>query len=454
MSSSPMPWRLQQELRACVQLSFPLAIAQLSEAATNFVDTVMMGWLGEQSLAAGALGSTSVMSLLIIGVGCVSSVGTVAAIAIGAGQRDRLPTISIHGLLFTLLIATPLSLIVWNLAAALPYLGQSVTNAEIAQGYLQAIAWGIPAALGFSLIRNLASAVNQPQIIMQIMGLGIALNVVLNYGLMFGRWGLPELGLAGLGWASTIAFWVKFAIALGIIFYRPSFRPYRFFARCPWQPAMMAELFRIGLPYGGLMTLETGLFLCVTYLMGTLSTTALAAHQIAIQTAAITFMIPLGISHATAVRVGQFYGQGNRRGMRQAGCVGIGLGTLFMSCMGVLFWLLPDLIIGIYLDRTNPDNTAVIHYAVQLLRVAALFQVFDGIQVIANGALRGLKDTYAPMWIGLLSYWGMGLGCSYLLGIVGPWQGVGLWIGLVWGLIVAAVVLTGRFLRQTGTAIA
>jgi MATE family multidrug resistance protein len=454
MSSFSMPWRFRQELRACVQLSFPLAIAQLSEAATNFVDTMMMGWLGEQSLAAGALGAMSVMSLLIIGVGCVSSVGTVAAIAIGSGQRDRLPTISSHGLLFTVLIATPLSLIVWHLATALPHLGQSVATAQLAQGYLQAIAWGIPAAIGFSLIRNLASAVNQPQIIMQIMGLGIALNVVLNYGLMFGHWGLPALGLAGLGWASTISFWVKFAIALGVILYRPSFRPYRFFAPSPWQPSMIAELMRIGLPYGGLMTLETGLFICVTYLMGTLGTTALAAHQIALQTAAVTFMIPLGISHATTIRVGQFYGQSDRRGMRQAGCVGIGVGTLFMGCMGVLFWLMPESIIGIYLDRANPDNAAVIRYAVSLLRIAALFQIFDGVQVIANGALRGLKDTYAPMWIGLLSYWGVGLGCSYLLGIVGPWQGIGLWIGLVWGLIVAAVVLTGRFLWRTQTAIA
>ena len=201
----------------------------------------------------------------------------------------------------------------------------------------------------------------------------------------------------------------------------------------------------MGWPIGVLFTVESGLFTATAYLMGYLGTVTLAAHQIAIQTAAITYMVPVGISYATTMRVGQMKGRNDPIGAQRAGFVGIALGAIFMGTMALIMWTVPKTIVAMYLDVNNPANAQVVNVAIALLSIAAMFQLFDGIQVIAAGALRGLKDTRIPMLIGFLSYWCIGFGGGYLMGLRLGWGGVGLWLGLVLGLATAAVVLTWRF---------
>jgi MATE family multidrug resistance protein len=275
---------------------------------------------------------------------------------------------------------------------------------------------------------------------------GTGCNILGNYVLMFGKFGFPALGLAGIGWASTISLWAMFAALLLYVISQPRYRPYRLWGSFWLEPVLLNELLKIGLPIGVLAAVETGMFTLTTFLMGQLGTVPLAAHQIALQTAAVTFMVPLGISLATTVRVGQRLGQQDFLGARVAGMVGIALSALFMSVTGSLIWLFPAQIVGLYLDLKQPANAELVQFTQQLLAVAALFQILDGVQVSATGALRGLRDTRLPLLIGIAAYWGLGLTSGYWLGIVQGWGGIGLWWGLALGLLMAAIVLTLRFL--------
>jgi MATE family multidrug resistance protein len=448
MKRSPLSAQLYQEVRACLHLAIPLAAAQLSQAATNFFDTVMMGLLGSQILAAGALGAISFTTLILIGTGIVSAVGALAATAFGAENLQRVRQIASQGLWLSAIFSIPIVLLLWNLGALLQHLGQEPDTARLAQTYLRPIAWGYPAAIGFAVLKNIISALNRPRLVMVIMVGGVLLNVTANYVLMFGKLGFPALGLAGIGWASTLTFWAKFLAIAGFVQFNPDWTSYRIFSgwyRCDRK--ILWELVQLGSPIGILFAVESGLFAATAYLMGYLGTVTLAAHQIAIQTAAITFMVPVGISYATTMRVGQMQGRNDPDGARRAGYVGIALGAAFMGAMAILIWSFPAGIVAIYLDTSNPENAPVVELAISLLGVAAIFQLFDGIQVTAAGALRGLKDTRVPMWIGFFSYWGIGMGSGYLLGLHFGWGGVGLWLGLAFGLATAAGTLTWRFHR-------
>ncbi|MCU0526691.1 MAG: MATE family efflux transporter [Elainella sp. Prado103] len=446
MKTCSIQTQLLSEIQACLQLALPLAGAQLAQAATAFVDTLMMGMLGSAILGAGGLGASIFQSVILVSSGIVAALSPIVASAYGAQQPGRIRKAVQQGVWLALLLALPIvGLLVWA-DQWLPWLGQSPATIQLAMPYLRSIAWGVVPVLVFAVLRNFVAALSDPRPVILIVVVGTLFNIVANYVLMFGKLGLPALGLAGIGWASALSLWGMLAAIIGYIASQPRYRFYQVF-RGWWrfEPAMFQELLRLGLPIGVLSAVETGMFLLTMLLMGTLGTIALAAHQVVLQTAAITFMVPLGISLATTIRVGQQLGQQNRSGARLAGLVGIGIATLFMSLMGMLFWLLPERIIGLYLDLDRPDNAAVITLAQQLLQVAAVFQVVDGIQVCATGALRGLKDTQIPMLIGIIAYWGIGLTSGYWLGIAWAWGGVGLWWGLAIGLAVAAVVLTWRF---------
>ena len=263
---------------------------------------------------------------------------------------------------------------------------------------------------------------------------------------MFGKLGFPALGLAGIGWASAFSFWAMFSALAIYILSNRTLRQYGIFHQLHrFEGQIFRELVQTGWPIGVLFLVESGLFTVTTYLMGYLGVDTLAAHQVVLQTAAVTLMVPVGISYATTVRVGQCLGQQNMLGARMAGYVGISLGVGFMGLMAIAFITIPQPLISLYLDVRALENATVVAIASRLFWVAALFQIFDGCQVIAGGALRGLKDTQIPMIIGILAYWCIGLSCGYLMGLQLGYGGVGLWLGLAIGLAIASVVLTWRF---------
>lgn len=438
--------RVISEIYACLFLAIPLAGAQLAQAATSFVDTVMMGILGSQTIAAGALGALMFHVLTIVGSAILSAVSPLVAEAYGAGNGKRVGQVVRQGWWLALMLAIPMSLVLWYGEAVLRLMGQEPETAALAGTYLRAIVWGYFPALGFAVLRNFVSALSRPRPVIVVMVGGTLVNVAFNYVLIFGKFGLPALGVAGIGLASTLSLWGMF-IALGLYsLQQRSLRSYGAFNNLrQFDRSIFLELLNVGLPIGVLAAVETSLFAIVTLLIGQLGTTLLAAHQIALQTASMTFTIPLGISLATTVRVGQLMGQNHRAGARLAGFVGIGISAFFMFCMGILFWAFPTQIISLYIDVADPANATVVNLAKSLLSVAAMFQIVDGIQISAAGALRGIKDTRVPMLIGIFTYWGLGLTSGYLLGLRFGFGGVGLWWGLAIGLLVAACVLTWRF---------
>ncbi|HEY9661334.1 MAG TPA: MATE family efflux transporter [Allocoleopsis sp.] len=441
--------RVFREIKACLFLAVPLAGAQLAQSAIAFVDTVMMGWLGSDTIAAGGLGATVFNTLLITATSIVSAVSPLAAEAFGAGNLKHVERVVRQGLWLALGLAIPITALLLHAAGLLEKLGQAPDTIALTTTYLNAIAWGIFPALGFAVLRYFVSALSLTRPIIIVMLLGTMLNIAGNYVLMLGKFGLPALGLAGIGWASTISLWSMFLALAIYIVVQPQLRHYRVLQTIHhFDLRVFQNLLRVGAPIGILTGTEISLFAVTALLMGQLGNTTLAAHQIALQSAALTFNVPLGISIATTVRVGQQLGKGDRPGSQLAGYVGIGLGATFMAMTGLLFWLMPESIVSLYLNIHEPANATVVNLAKSLLGIAAVFQIADGIQVTANGALRGRQDTYIPILIGLFAYWGIVLTSGYMLGMQFGYGGVGLWWGLAIGLTAAAIVLTWRFIVQ------
>ncbi|MBN3941319.1 MAG: MATE family efflux transporter [Nostoc sp. NMS9] len=439
------------EVKKCLMLAVPLAAAQLAQSATGFVDTVMMGWLGSKTIASGGLGAVLFSFCLLIVAGIVSAVSPLAAQAYGAGNREKVGTIVRLGLGISLVLGIPITLLLYNGGALLLLLGQDANTVALAEIFLRAIALGFIPALGFAVLKSFLSALLQPQLVMVTVVLGTLFNITANYVLMFGKLGFPALGLAGIGWASTLSLWSMFVALAVYIYNQPRFAVYGIFRPSSHEGfplehrRIIGEIFQVGLPIGGLIAVEAGLFTVVTFLIGQLGTNALAAHQIALQTISISFQMALGISLATTIRVGQLAGQNDLVGARLAGYVGIAIAALSMGVVAIAFWLVPKSIISLYIDINNQNNADVVALAVKLLAVAAIFQIVDGVQVTAAGALRGLKDTRIPMLIGIFAYWCVGLFTGYTFGISLGSGAIGLWWGLAIGLAIAAIILTWRF---------
>jgi multidrug resistance protein, MATE family len=439
-----------REIRQLLTLALPLILAQLAQTSMGFVDTLMVGRLGGEALAGIALGSTIFFFVFLVLSGVVLSVAPTVAQAHGAGDREAIAQAVRQGMWLAVILALPAMLLYWNVAPLLLFMGQDERTTALAASYLRAISFGVLPALWLVALRGLLEGLAEPRPILVITIFGVILNAAANSILMFGHFGFPALGLVGTGWASTIVYWTMFALALLYASYR--YRALGVFRFGLPQGGMLLGLLSLGWPISLTLAFESGLFSVSTLLMGLIGATELAAHQLALQCAALAFMVPLGTSIATSVRVGQARGRGDLAAARRAGLTGMGLSVFFMCLTALLFLLFPRAIIGLYIDVQSPANAAVLAAAVVFLKIAALFQLFDGLQVSALGALRGLKDTRTPMLIALFSYWLVGFGVSVGLAFGLGWGGPGLWLGLVAGLATAAFLLAWRFLRRTAPA--
>jgi len=279
-----------------------------------------------------------------------------------------------------------------------------------------------------------------------VMLLGVAFNAFGDYALIFGAFGLPALGLRGAGIATALTNCGLFLSLLGYVLIDRRFRRYRILGRV-WRPdwARLREIFRLGLPIGLTLVMEVGLFAGAGFLIGLIGRAELAAHQIALQCASVAFMVPLGLGQAATVRVGLAAGRGDPAGVARAGITALTIGSLFMATTASLMWTMPGAIVGLFIDAADPANARVVGFAVTFLAVAALFQVFDGGQVIGMGALRGMKDTRSPMLIAAFAYWVVGIGLAVGLAFGVGLGALGVWIGLLAALMVAATLLVGRF---------
>lgn len=433
-----------REFRPLITIAIPLAIAQLAQNGMGFVDTLMAGRLGSEALAGIAVGSISFFFVTIVLSAMLFAVGPMVAQATGANRPQEAVRALRQGLWTALLLTPPAVALLWAMPALLSAMGQSPTVVENAAGYLRAVSGSVLPLMLFTSLRAYLEGQGRTRPLMLVAFLGVGLNVVANQALMFGRWGFPALGLTGTGVATSLVYLAMALVGFAYVAFsdrarRPFHRPWR------WDAPMARDILRLGYPISLTVSFETGLFAISALLMGFFGPDALAGHQIAIQTASFTFMIPLALGIATTARVGHAVGRGDPLAAQAAGMVGIASSLLVMSFTAGLFLLAPRLVVSAYLDAGAPGNAAVVANAVAFLGAAAAFQLFDGLQVSALGALRGLKDTRGPMLISLVSYWLVGLGSGVTLAFGFGYGGLGLWWGLVLGLAVAAVALTFRF---------
>ena len=433
------------EIRDTARLSIPLVIGYLSQVGMGFTDTVMAGRLGAIDLAAVAIGTTLWLPVYLVCFGVLMAVSPSVAQLYGARRLAAIGPLFRQGLWLALALAAFAVPTTRHIGQIMPWLNIDPAVVPITLDYLDAVAWGMPGACLFVLLRFVGegSAYTRPFMYVQLFGL--LANAIGNYAFMFGHFGAPAMGAVGAGWSTALVLWLNTLTMAAYVLGHRHFRPMHLNAR--WdapRPRQLVALLRLGGPIAFSLLMEGGFFTAISLLMGSLGAITVAAHQIAVNFASVTFMFPLGIAMACTARVGQAVGGGRWFDARRAGFVAMGMSVALMALAAVCMLLFPSLIVSVY-----TREPAVTSLAVELLFMAAMFQIFDGLQASSAGALRGLKDTAVPMGLTALAYWGVGLPLSYTLGITQAWGPRGLWAGLVAGLALAALLLALRFHRQT-----
>ena len=442
-------WR--EEIRAMVALAWPMVLTNLGQTAMTATDVMMMGRLGPETLASGALGSNLYFMPLIFGLGLMLATSPMMATELGRRRhsvRDLRRTVR-QGLWLAILVSTPIWLLLWHGEALLLAMGQEPELAQKAGLYLHWLQWAVLPFYGYIVLRSFISALERPGWALVIVFVAVACNVVFNWVFMFGNLGFPAMGIAGSGLATSLSSMLMFVGMAAVVMLERRFRRYRLFGRF-WRSdwPRFKGLLRLGLPIAGILAFEVTIFNAAALLMGLIDADSLAAHAIAIQISSITFMVPLGLNQAVTVRVGLAHGAGNPEGVSRAGWTAYVIGVAFMALMALMMILWPRLLISAFIDLSAPANARVIGLAVSFLVFAALFQIFDGAQAVAAGMLRGLHDTKIPMIYAAIGYWGIGLPLGVLLAFHFGFNGVGIWAGLSIGLAVVAALLLGRWLRR------
>jgi len=412
-------------------------------------DMILIGELGATELAGGSLGISFYFPLYLFGLGVAVAVAPMAAQAIGARQFKIVRRSVRQGFWVAALIGILVHLLLSQATPILFAFGQTAHTVALAQAYLDGVAWGIVPSLWIVVLRSFAVAHSRTRMVFLVTLAGALLHVLGAYALIFGHFGLPALGVAGAGISNSLVQWLMFLALLGHAQVDRRFRRYMLlvrFWRTDWP--RFFEVLRIGLPIGLTILAESGFFAAALFVMGLIGTLELAAHAIAIQCVAIAFMVPLGIAQAATVRVGLAAGAGDKEGVGRAGWTAIALGAGFSIVPALVFWFLPKTVVSAYLDLDVSENLRVAGIAVTFLAIAAVFQLFDGIQIIAAAALRGLKDTRMPLVIALIGYWPLGFGVCLLLAFPLGLSGEGIWLGFALGLLVVASLLIWRFHRR------
>ncbi|MGY2289878.1 NorM family multidrug efflux MATE transporter [Pseudomonas sp. SDO528_S397] len=434
------------ELWAILRLSGPLIASQLAHMLMVLTDTIMMARLSPEALAGGTLGAASYTFVSIFCIGVIASVGTLVSIRQGAGDIEGATRLTQAGLWLAWLLALVGGLFLWNLKPLLLLFGQTPSNVAFAVQFLSILPFALPGYLSFMALRGFTSAIGKATPVVVIATGGTVLNYVLNDALIKGAFGLPQLGLTGIGLVTAI---VATGMALSMMWYIRQSRAYDAYplrkglARLNLQ--YLRELWRLGLPIGGTYAVELGLFYFAALCVGTLGTTKLASHQVALQIVSVAFMVPAGLSYAVTMRIGQHYGAGQLLSARLAGRVGIGFGAAIMLVFALALLLFSRQFVGLLIDVNNPAFVDVVTLAVSLLAVAAWFELFDGVQTIAMGCIRGLQDAKTTFLVGLVCYWLIGAPAAWLMAFTLGWGTTGVWWGLALGLACAAVSLTWAF---------
>ena len=440
--SSTRNW--PDEARALARLAAPLIVNNLSIAGMQFADAVMAGRLGAEALAAVAVGASVWFLCFTVCLGLMMAISPITARHFGAGEMAIIGRYTRQGLWLAIVVGLILFFMVQLFVEpVLTFIGIDAEFRHMTIGYTQAIIWGAPAITGFLAFRFTTEGIGFMRPIMYTSLFALTCNVFLNYVLIYGHFGVPAFGAVGCGIASAITMWLMLFMIACIVYFHPIYAPLKIFERvAPLRMPVLKEIMKLGMPIGITITAEAGLFSAVSILVGTRGASITAAHQIALNFAATMFMIPLAFSSAITVRIGHALGAGDPAGARISGLTGISMCMLFMSGSAAFLLMFRDAVVDLY---TNDPSVQAI--AISLLLMAAVFQIADGAQIGAAGALRGYKDTKMPMVINMFAYWALGFPLAYMAAITFRAPPSYIWAGFVLGLSVAAILLTIRFLK-------
>lgn len=437
---------LRGHIRATLVLGAPLVGSHLAQIAITLTDTVMLGWYDVEALAGLVIAGSFYFTIFLVGSGFAWAVMPVVATALGRQDQRQARRATRMGLWLSIIYGAVFMVPMFAGERILLSLGQ--TEEVAAQGglYLSIAAWGLIPNLVIMVLKGFLSALERTQVVLWVTLGSAALNVVVNYVLIFGNFGAPEMGIRGAAIASVS---IQIAgTAMLVIYVRAratAYELFRNFNRPDWEAFI--HIFRLGWPIGLTSLAEVGLFSLASVMVGWIGTLELAAHGIALNIASVTFMVHLGLSQAATVRVGNALGRGDRVNMRMGAGVALALSMAAVSLTIIAFLVIPEPLIGLFLDPDEPDRAAILAVGAILLAVAALFQLADAAQVMALGMLRGVQDTTVPMVMASVSYWGIGAPASWVLGFPLGLGAAGIWLGLAIGLGVAAGLLSHRFWR-------
>ena len=442
------------EIRATLTLAWPLVLTNLSQMALSITDALFLGWVGTNELAASTLGANLFWAAMAPVFGLALAAAPMCAQTRGRGRGFvRGMRRDVRATLWACALATPpVWLLIWHTDAVLVWMRQDPALAALAGDYVRAMMWGVPAFCAFIALRGFLSAEGRPGAALAIAAVGVALNVPLNYWLVFGGLGVPPLGVVGAGLASALCNYVMLLGLLALIARDRRLRRFRLLGRF-WRfdAARLREVAVIGLPIAGAMALEIAVSSTAALAMGWMGAVPVAAHAIALQVASLTFMVPWGVGSAATSRVGLMTGAGRPRAAARAGHVALALGAGVMAVSALVMLTVPGPIVWLFLDARNEGAAETAALAATLLGVAGLFQLADGVQSVAAGALRGLKDTAVPMVMAGIGYWIVGLPLGLALAFPAGLGPLGIWIGLAAGLFLVAALLLHRWMKLSAT---
>ncbi len=439
--------RVGAETRALLALGLPLIGSHIAQILIGVTDSIMLGWYDVTDLAALSVAAPVFYIVFIFGSGFAWAVTPMIASALGQEDERQVRRVTRMGLWLSIgfgLLVTPVFFLMEPILLAA---GQEPDVARQAGIYMPWLGLGMIPALLVQVLKSYLSALELTRAILIAVIGAAGMNAAVNYLLIFGNFGAPELGITGAGIASLASHLVSLIALLAYALRkRPEHELLKNFQRP--DPEALWSVFRLGLPIGLTLLAETGLFAASSIMMGWLGKIPLAAHGIALQITSVSFMVPLGLSQAVTVRVGKAWGKDDRETLRAAALAGMILAGLALVVIVATFLLIPGLLVGLFVDPTDPFRPEILSVGIVLLAVAALFQVVDIGQVMALGMLRGVQDTRVPMVMALISYWGIGLPVAYVLAFTLGWEGPGIWLGLTAGLAVACVTMQARFWRR------
>lgn len=440
-----IPFRqFRSEVRPMLRLALPLIVAEIGWILMNFVDLAMIGRSGATSIAAVSVGNAVFIAFAIIGEGILLGLDSLVSQHFGAGRLDACHRTLFAALQLCLPIAAIMMVCIRLGALILPRIGIPTDVCAQAGPFLDAISWSMVPLLAFFALRRYLQGMHLVRIIPFALVSANLVNFAFNYALIYGHFGFPALGAEGSGWSTTIARVYMFVVLAVYTLWQDKRRGFHLsrYAR-EFHPQVIRDILRLGAPAAAQIALEVGVFSASTLIAGELGPVAVSGHQIALSMASFTFMVPLGMSSATAVRVGHAIGRRDPEAANVSGWTGVALSAMFMSCAAVVFWTLPHILASIFTN--DPQIIAV---AVSLLSIAAIFQFFDGVQVTAIGALRGSGDTHTAMLTNILGWWIIGLPLGVWLCFHQGWGVKGIWAGLCTGLVLIGCILAVAWRRR------